>query len=266
MRRWFGLLLLSSFAVAQAPQSPRQALIELIRAPSAEVVNKHMPDVLLNAMATLPPEQRKKQQQSMMVLSMIATMSGSKFQTFETGPTFATFDNPRDSTKVEMTVERDDLAGDLDTMEFGIHVSKDGKPQELPFDPRILVEMKMEKNVWKLSRIGGSASIQLDDPKVADLMVKRWTEGYMVGMHAPNASNSTSQLTVMGNASSASAIAYLRTLNTAEVTYAASYPQVGYTCRLSDLGGSLNGKSPDEHGRPIDQSRTGRRCAQRLSL
>src|SRR6201988_3612549 len=39
-------------------------------------------------------------------------------------------------------------------------------------------------------------------------------------------------------ANEASAVGSLRTLNTAEITYQATYPQIGFTCTLSSLGGS----------------------------
>jgi type IV pilus assembly protein PilA len=39
-------------------------------------------------------------------------------------------------------------------------------------------------------------------------------------------------------ANEASSVGSVRTINTAEVTYASAYPKVGFTCRLSDLGGS----------------------------
>ena len=39
-------------------------------------------------------------------------------------------------------------------------------------------------------------------------------------------------------ANEASAVGSLRTINTAEVTYQSTYPNVGFTCSLSDLGGS----------------------------
>src|SRR5438552_7904098 len=41
-------------------------------------------------------------------------------------------------------------------------------------------------------------------------------------------------------ANEASAVGSLRTLNTSEITYNATYPQSGFTCTLSYLGGSSN--------------------------
>ena len=248
MRRCFVVLLLSTLALAQTPQSPRQALLEMIRATSPAMIDKHTPEVLLQAMAKLPPDLRRQKDQNMQFFSMMMAMSGGAFRTFETGPIILRIHEPKNSTEIEISVERDDLTGDIDTMEFGIHVSKDGKPQELPIYPRILVDMKMESGVWKLSRIGASASLQLDDPKVVAMIVKQASERFTASIQPHNTTNSSSHITVSGDASASSAIAYLRTLNTAEVTYAASYPQNGYTCLLSDLGGSFSGKSPDEHG------------------
>lgn len=54
-------------------------------------------------------------------------------------------------------------------------------------------------------------------------------------------------MTAAGVANEASAVAGVRTLNTAEITYAASFPGDGFTCALSDLGGMGSGTGPSEH-------------------
>ena len=244
MHRYWLFLLLSSFVVAQAPQTPRQALLELLKATSAEQIDRHTPDVLLAELANLPPEMRQKQHQSMMMLGMFMSMSPNTVQTFESGSVFAVIQDPKDKSKVDITVEHDDLRGDTDAMELGIQYTKDGQRQELPFNPRVLITMHLEHNVWKLASIGGSASIALDDPKVAAQLVKTIQEqAAKVAAATPNA-----QITVNGDAGAANVQRSLRTLNTAEKTYLASYPRAGYACKLSDLGGSMSGRSPDEHG------------------
>jgi hypothetical protein len=48
-------------------------------------------------------------------------------------------------------------------------------------------------------------------------------------------------------ANESAAIAGLRTLNTAEISYAASFPGRGFTCTLSDLGGMGSGSGVTEH-------------------
>ncbi len=245
MRRWPLLLLLSSIGFAQSTQTPRQALLEMVKATSPAQIDKHTPEVLLEEMKKLPPEARQRQQQSMMFLPMLLLASQQTIQTFETGPVFLVVNNAKENTRVEVTVERDDLSGDTDNMEFGIHFTKNGKEQDLPFEPRIAMDMKLEKNVWRLSRIGGSASIRLDDPKVAASLVKsiqeQWNrqQAAMTSQANPAAPRTTAEARVVGS---------LRTLNTAEITYAATYPEVGFTCKLSNLGAGVGSESPNQSG------------------
>ncbi len=52
------------------------------------------------------------------------------------------------------------------------------------------------------------------------------------------------------SANEASAVASLRTISTAETTYASTYPDTGYTCSLTDLG-------PPASGSPITSSGAG---------
>jgi type IV pilus assembly protein PilA len=51
-------------------------------------------------------------------------------------------------------------------------------------------------------------------------------------------------------ANEASAVASLRTISTAETTYASTYPSTGYTCTLTDLG-------PPPSGSPVSSSGAG---------
>lgn len=246
MRRVLFVILLTSMAVAQVPQSPRQALLEMFKATSPDQIDRHTPEVLLQALSKLPPDVRQRQRQSMMFLSMAMTMAGNSIQTFESGPILVLIRNPKDNSRVEITVERDDLSGDTDAMEFGVRVTKEGKQQEMPAEFRILVNMKMEKNVWKLERVGASASLALDDPKMAEAIVDKILE-----QEKNRAANTSIGIQVTGQPrtiSEQNVVTSLRTLNTAESSYLSSYPSVGYACRLSDLGGSLGGRSPDEHG------------------
>lgn len=52
------------------------------------------------------------------------------------------------------------------------------------------------------------------------------------------------------SANEASAVASIRTISTAETTYASTYPTVGYTCTLSELG-------PPPSGTPMSSSAAG---------
>jgi len=52
------------------------------------------------------------------------------------------------------------------------------------------------------------------------------------------------------SANEASAVASIRTISTAETTYASTYPTIGYTCSLTELG-------PPASGSPITSSAAG---------
>ena len=52
------------------------------------------------------------------------------------------------------------------------------------------------------------------------------------------------------SANEASAVASIRTISTAETTYASTYPTIGYTCSLSELG-------PPPSGSPMSSSAAG---------
>ena len=52
-------------------------------------------------------------------------------------------------------------------------------------------------------------------------------------------------------ANEASAVASLRTISTAETTYASTYPSIGYTCTLTDLGPPPSGSPASSTGAGI---------------
>lgn len=265
MRRCLLMLALCSLAVAQTPQTPRQALLEMVKASTPEQMDKHLPEALLKEMAKLPPEARQKQHQPMMLLSMIMAMNPDFLHLYETGPILAVINNPKDGMKIEITVERDDLTGDLDAMEFGFKATKNGKEQDIPIVPRMLVDMKLENGTWRLAKIGGSAAVQLDDPAVAKSIVDAMQEQIKRAMAQQSANLGSSAPRTMNEQN---VVTSLRTLNTAEVTYSRTYPQTGYTCQLSDLGGGMSGNAPDEHGAQLINPalQSGVRYGYRISL
>jgi type II secretory pathway pseudopilin PulG len=55
-------------------------------------------------------------------------------------------------------------------------------------------------------------------------------------------------------ANEASAVASVRTINVAEISYLSAYPNVGYACALSNLGGSEQSSRSPDHARLIDSA------------
>jgi TonB family protein len=98
--------------------------------------------------------------------SMLASQlkaGGGKFETFETGPTLLSTEDQNDG-KVELTVERDDLAGDEDQIEVALHITKDFKEESLPFIPRFTFLMAQQADIWRLNEIDITVKVPLSDP------------------------------------------------------------------------------------------------------
>src|SRR5262249_39051789 len=66
--------------------------------------------------------------------------------------------------RVEIAVERDDLSGDEDQIELSLRVYKDGVVDRMPVVPSLVLDMKDEKDIWRLSQITVALHVPLSDP------------------------------------------------------------------------------------------------------
>ena len=248
MRRMvIGLVVCLSCAAAlaaenAAPQTARQALLEMFFSKTPGTFVKHLPAATLaaleksGAMAGL--------QQYSMLASQMQT-EGTNLQTFETGSVLLSGENTKTGQKVEVTVENDALRGDDDDIELSFQTYKDGQAQRTPFMPRMTFSMKQEAQVWKLNEIAVTIRLPLADPDLLKALTEKMKpQVSATGTFTPQAQSSAQ--TPAQTASDAMVLAAMRTILTAETTYAATYPRVGYTCSLSDLDG-FGGGEPNEH-------------------
>jgi len=90
--------------------------------------------------------------------------SGGQLETFDSGSILLTIDEKEAQRKMEVIVERDDLAGVDDEIELSVHSYVNGKPQPLPVRPRIVLSMEQEKEVWKLNEVTVAMHVPLSDP------------------------------------------------------------------------------------------------------
>lgn len=68
-------------------------------------------------------------------------------------------------------------------------------------------------------------------------------------------------------ANEASAVASIRAINTAEISYQSQYPMVGLTCRLASLGGNRASERSAEHAQLIDDRlASGQKTGYRFAL
>src|SRR5262249_41225192 len=114
--------------------------------------------------------------------------------------------------------------------------------QRTPFMPRMTFSMKQEAHVWKLNEISITVRLPLTDPD----MLKAFSEGLKARQNASVSPTSAMRTETSSAGTDGHVRAAMRTILTAEITYAANYPRVGYTCTLSDLDG-FGGGEPNEH-------------------
>ena len=58
-------------------------------------------------------------------------------------------------------VDRDELVGDEDEIDLSFHMSRKGKPEPLPFIPRLTFMMKMEADIWRVNEVSFQAKLPL---------------------------------------------------------------------------------------------------------
>jgi hypothetical protein len=226
-----------------APQTARQALLEMFFSKTPGTFAKHLPAATL---AALDKSGAMAGLQQYGLLASQFQAQGNNLQTFETGSILLSGEDPKTGQKIEVTVENDALRGDDDDIELTFQTYKDGQAQRTPFMPRMTFSMKQEAQVWKLNEISVTVRFPLADPD----LLKAITEKMKPQVTATSTFTSREPISAQTPAQTASSdamvLAAMRTILTAETTYAVTYPRVGYTCSLSDLDG-FGGGEPNEH-------------------
>ena len=230
---------ITSAQEAGAPQTARQALLEMFFSKTSGTFVKHLPAATL---AALEKSGAMASLQSYSLLASKFQTQGTNYQTFETGSVLLSGEDPKTGQKVDITVENDALRGDQDDIELSFQTYKNGQAQRTPFLPRMTFSMKQEAHVWKLNEISITIRLPLADPD----LLNAFTEKMKAQQTANISASPHPEVTTTPAGSDAQVIAAMRTILTAEITYARSYPRIGFTCSLSDLDG-FGGGDRNEH-------------------
>lgn len=247
----FFLFFGSLFASAQGtPQTARQALLEMFFSKTPGTFEKHLPQATEAALRKAEPASGASMLAGFSAITTQLSARGQQLQTFEAGPTLLLIDDPLAHSKFEITVERDDLRGDEDEIELAFHGSKDGETQTAGAKFRLTLTMKQEAGSWRLNEISAAVGVSLSNPEFLKAMTKNMRPT-VTGVGTTMPSSSAPQVMNLATASTAAnesaTVGAVRTLNTAEITYAATFPTHGFTCTLSDLGGMGGGNGVSEH-------------------
>ncbi|MGA2694463.1 MAG: hypothetical protein ABSE92_00280 [Terriglobales bacterium] len=242
----FGSNLWTASASTPPSQTARQALMEMFFSKQPGTFLNHLPAATRTmleqsgALANL--------QQYSLLTAQIQTQSNN-FQTFESGRILLTGVNPQTGQKVDVVVVDDRLRGEQDDIELSFEAYKDGQAQKSAFMPHLTFSMTTEAGIWKLSEISLTIHLPLNDPELLKSFAAGLKAHALAGSTSAIPSNATfthAQTPVRTFGRDSGVPAAMRTILTAETTYAATYPSVGYTCTLSDLDGFGEGQ-PNEH-------------------
>ena len=223
-----------------APQTARQALLEMFFSKTPGAFEQHLPEATRAAMHKGTADTSMLGSLSLLTSQMHA--QGQEFQTFETGSTLLFFEDHRQNTKFEIIVERDDLQADRDDIVLGFHAYKNGETQTSGVTPALTLTMKPEAGTWRLTDLAVTVQLSLTNPE------------FLKAISTPRASSMATSFHPVSNASATitptsglTAPTSMHILLAAEKSYAKRYPSVGYTCSLADLGGMGAGGEPGEH-------------------
>jgi len=251
----FGTGLWGKSPTREAPQTARQALMEMFFSKESGTFLKHLPAA---TRATLEKSGALTSMQQYSVLAGQLQAQGTSFQTFEAGPVMLATEDPKTGQKVEVVVDNDSLQGDQDDIELSFKTYKNNQVQATPFMPRFVVSMKMESGLWTLNNIAVTINLPLADPD----LLKRISDGMAAHaaaaspqIHALGMGPVPGQIPTSIFGSDANTLAAVRKIITAEAAYAATYPVVGYTCTLSDLDGFGAGEANEHQAMLISRDR-----------
>jgi hypothetical protein len=256
------LILLVSHSGAQEtstpPQTARQALMEMLFSKTKGTFWKHLPEATRTTLEKSGAV-AAFHQYSAMVTQVQTTQN---MQTFETGPVMVAGEDPTTGNKFEMIVERDTLRGELDDIEVSFKTYKDGQPQRTPFMPNVTFSMKKESELWTLNEVSITMHLPLADPDMLKALTEKmqWKPEMHVQPALGGASMEqprtvlTGETTASGGNSDTLVINAMRAIVSAENTYASTYPDVGYTCTLSNLDGFGEGETGPQRAMLISSS------------
>jgi hypothetical protein len=217
----------STFLSAQtqapaAPQTPRQALIEMING-GHEGAMKHL---------TLEMQKSLKGNGEFAAFDQLKAAS-SDIQVFETGPVLLVADEPKSHEKFEVHVDSDDLSGDTDNIDISFHQFRDGVETDVPYATmlsRFTVGMKKQESIWRLNELSINIKVPVGDPK----LLEKFGGGMGTGMFGGkvggvSASGKPEKPRDMDPKEAIMMVAF------AESSFARSHPETGFTCALADL-------------------------------
>jgi len=231
--RFIVTLFVTVFANAQVakivpPQTPRQAILEVITAKDNTAIERHLPEATRKFWAS-----RLSSLPSILAHGILMTLTASgnpdsedgtgvsviypkpnpNLETFQAGPVLVRDRDPRTQVVQELRVDEDDFNGDEATMELSMRQISPQGEDIVPLQfPSIRLHMKLEAGTWRFEEVDFVQRLRLGDPQYAKATARQQSEQ-----------------------SESIAIAAVTELVTAEKDYLRHSPSKEFTCSLEQL-------------------------------
>ena len=207
------------------PQTPRQAILEVITSKDNSTIERHLPEATRKFWAS-----RLSSLPSILAHGMLMILAGSgnadfegvsvtypkpnpNLETFQAGPVLVRGRDPRTQVVQELRVDEDDFKGDEATMELSLHqISAQGEDVVPLQFPSIRLHMKLEAGTWRFQEVDFVQRLRLGDPQFAKATARQQSE--------------QSEAMVVGAISAIAA---------AEKDFWRQSPSKEYTCSLAQL-------------------------------
>jgi len=246
----FGANTLWAQQTQAAPQTARAALLEMFFSKTPGTFWKHLPEATRAAIEKSGALAALQQYSAM--FTKVQTQ-GPNIQTFDSGPVMMAGEDPKTGNKFEVVVKNDTLRGDRDEIEVAFKAYQQGQLQPAAVMPEVTFSMKKEAQEWTLNEISVTFRLPLADPELLKAFVEKMkmpqAGAKLMFSSSPQSGFGTTPAAVPAidsSASDAMVVNSMRTILTAEVTYAATYPATGYACVLSNLDG-FGASEANEH-------------------
>jgi hypothetical protein len=204
---------------ANAEQSPRQAMIEMLSGGEA-AFKKHL---------TVEMQGRL---QNLMKGSYDNAPGSNKFQAFDLGPILFSFNNPQEHERYEVQIDREEPRGEEDIMALSVHLVRGGLEQPTPASLNFALYLKRQEGIWRLNAVTVSAMLAVGDPRILD---KSWVSPVLAAVTGGNIDATPTTSVVVDERPKLSPLRAVRMIGMAETIYAQKHPGLGYTCALADL-------------------------------
>lgn len=199
------------------PQTARQAVLEMLLGKAPNAFQKHLPENALDIFGKTDNGLLGMFSQQISMIQRQALNENKQLETFDVGPYLLVSETSQGNHRVrtEIAVDRDDLSGDEDQIELSLNVYKDGVIDRMPVVPNLILEMKEEKDIWRLNQLTLAIHVPLSDPE------------YVKGI-AEDMRKTRQRMAEFG------AMTSLHTMKALEVAH--QKKNSAYTCNLVELG------------------------------